>query len=263
MATTSNLVQALQQMTSNNLNQQAPNNNAPQLNMQSPVLPQQTDQSSWVQDMIDQHSNDGGRIKRTPVGFNFQSIPFDPSSFYRALDTSKSVQELATQVTQTEAANHQAAILAAQQAADAAKAGAALGGVSPNYTGGNGGITSVGGGNFNPNGVVYKYHLGKVAPDVAKAAQYFGGKYGIKTIYGVGPGSVPGSDHPHGLADDFMVYGNKKKGDALASDAIKNYKAWNIKYVIWYDYIWHPGRGWSKYSGPSNHEDHVHVSFNS
>lgn len=246
----------LTQQLQNNNNQQQVQTGAPQINTQSPSIPQQTPQSSWVQDLINQHSNDGGRIKRTPVGFNFQSIPFDPSSFYRALDTSKTISQLATQVTETEAQNHANAILAAQQAASASAAQKALGGVNPNFTGG-------AGGNFNPKGTSYKYHLGNVKPDVAKAADYFGTKYGIKTIYGVGPGSVPGSDHPHGLADDFMVYGNRAKGNALASDVIKNYKAWNVKYVIWYHYIWHPGRGWSKYSGPSPHTDHVHVSFNS
>lgn len=254
MATTGNLVQLLQQLNSNNGNQQQQPTGAPQLNSQSPSLPQQTDQASWVQDLINSHANAGGRLKRTPVGFNFQSIPFDPSSFYRALDTSKTVQQLATQVTLTEAQNK--ADAERQAAIDASNAAAqrALAGVNPNFTGGTG---------TNFSGKSVKYKLGHVAPDVAKAGDYFGQKYGIGTEYGVGPGSVPGSDHPHGLAIDFMVYGNKKKGNSLAQDAIKNYKAWNIKYVIWYHYIWHPGRGWSKYSGPSPHTDHVHVSFNS
>jgi hypothetical protein len=232
---------------------------SPTLQPQRPVAdPTQTQGSSWVSDLIAQHANDGGRIKRTPVGFNFQSIPFDPSSYYRALDTSKTVSQLATNVAETEAQNRQQKALEAQQAADAAAAKNALGGVNPNFTGGgsNSGI-------YNTTGKSIKYGLKGIAPDVGKAADYFGSKYGIQTIGGRGPGSVPNSDHPKGLALDYMVYNNKAKGTALANDVIKNYKAWNVKYVIWYHYIWHPGRGWSRYSGPSPHTDHVHVSFNS
>ena len=108
------------------------------------------------------------------------------------------------------------------------------------------------------------YVLGLVKPHVRAAADHWGPKYGLKTIYGVGPGSVPGSDHPKGLALDFMINNIKNGravGDALAADIIANWGAYNVKYIIWYRRIYQNGQ-WKSYSGPSNHTDHVHVSFN-
>jgi hypothetical protein len=103
------------------------------------------------------------------------------------------------------------------------------------------------------------YALGSVKAHVKDAANYFGPKYGITVIYGIGPGSVANSDHPKGLALDFMT-SNKQKGDALAADVISNANAWSVKYVIWYRRIWQDGK-WSAYTGPRSHTDHVHVSF--
>lgn len=105
------------------------------------------------------------------------------------------------------------------------------------------------------------YQLGDVEAHVRKAADFFGERHGISTIGGYrAKGSVPGSDHPRGLALDYMTR-SKSKGDALARDLIANAKAWNVKYVIWWRQIWHPGKGWRPYSGPSPHTDHVHASF--
>lgn len=96
---------------------------------------------------------------------------------------------------------------------------------------------------------------------VRSAAEYFGQSHNISSVGGWrSKGSVPGSDHPKGLALDFMTR-SRSVGDALAADLIKNASAWNVKYVIWYRNIWHPGRGWKPYSGPSDHTDHVHASF--
>ena len=105
------------------------------------------------------------------------------------------------------------------------------------------------------------YQLGEVEAHVRNAAEHFGEKHGIGTIGGWrAKGSVPGSDHPKGLALDYMTR-SKSKGDALARDLIANAKEWNVKYVIWWRQIWQPGKGWSSYSGPSPHTDHVHASF--
>jgi hypothetical protein len=104
------------------------------------------------------------------------------------------------------------------------------------------------------------YSLTGTKSHVKNAANYFGPKHGITTIYGVGPGSVANSDHPSGLALDFMTK-NKSQGDALAADVISQAGTWNVKYVIWYRRIWQNGQ-WKSYSGPSSHTDHVHVSFN-
>jgi len=123
------------------------------------------------------------------------------------------------------------------------------GGIDPRFTYGGGGVSR-------------KYGLKHVTPNTARAADYFGSKYAIKNIGGYGPGSVPGSEHPKGRALDYMTYSNKAKGNSLANDIMRNYKKWNVKYIIWNHYIWHPGRGWHKYNGPKPHTDHVHVSFN-
>lgn len=110
------------------------------------------------------------------------------------------------------------------------------------------------------------YNLGKVAPGVQSAADALGARHGIKTAYGYrAVGSVPGSDHPKGLAVDFMINNlpnGRAVGNDLAADAVQNYLALGIKYVIWYRQIWQPSTGWKRYTGPSPHTDHVHVSWN-
>lgn len=107
------------------------------------------------------------------------------------------------------------------------------------------------------------YNLGKVKSHVEAAANTYGPKFGIKTIYGVGAGSVPGSDHPKGLALDFMINNipsGKSVGDALAAALLADP---SVKYVIWYRQInTKDGRGWRTYVGPRSHTDHVHASFN-
>lgn len=211
--------------------------------------------ASWVKDLIDKrYQPKTERLKRTPIGFEFKREPFDPSSYYRALGTFRDISRLATGVTQQEAANR----AEAEQQRAYERSQAALKGVNPNFL--------YDGGNFEFNGKSRKYGLKHVSPNTAKAADYWGSRYGILNIGGYREkGSVPGSDHPKGRALDFMINNiknGKATGTALANDLIKNYKAWNIKYVIWNRYIWSPGRGWRKYNGPSPHTDHVHASFN-
>lgn len=105
------------------------------------------------------------------------------------------------------------------------------------------------------------YDLGRVAPVTQAGADYLGNMFGIKTIGGYREqGSVRNSDHPKGLAADLMT-NSKSVGDRLAAFAVKHYKQLGIKYLIWWGQIWHPGKGWSDYDGPSDHKDHVHVSF--
>lgn len=219
-------------------------------------------QANWVQDLIAQrYQPKTERLKRTPVGFQFKRDPFDPSSYYTQLGQYRDISRSATNVVKQEAANKEEAARQRQIDENNAAMQNALKGVNPNFTYSNG---TSSGGNYG-TGVSKKYHLKGVSSNTAKAADYWGSKYGIKTIGGRGPGSVPGSDHPKGLALDFMinnVSNGHARGNDLANDLIKNYKAWNIKYIIWNRYIWHPGRGWSKYSGPSPHTDHVHASFN-
>lgn len=207
-------------------------------------------QSSWVKDLIAQrYQPKTERLKRTPQGFQFNRDPFDPSSYYRALGTFRDISKLATNVTKTEVANREQAELERRMAADRAAMQQALQGIDPRFTyAGSSG-----------KGVKLK----GVSSTTAKAASYFSAKYGINNVGGYrSKGSVPGSDHPKGRAADFMT-SSRAQGTALANDAVKNYKAWDIKYVIWYRQIWTPSQGWHKYSGPSPHTDHVHISFNS
>jgi hypothetical protein len=220
----------------------------------APVANPQSGQPSWVKDLIDKrYQPKTERLKRSPIGFDFKREPFDPSSYYKQLGTFRDISRAATNVVDQEVANSEEAARQREQEQNQQAINDALGNINPNFTGG---------GNYNYNGKSRKYGLTHVSSNTAKAADYFGSKYGISNIGGWrAHGSVPGSDHPKGLAIDLMT-NDRRKGTALANDAIKNYKAWNIKYVIYYHYIWSPSRGWHKYNGPSPHTDHVHISFN-
>jgi hypothetical protein len=225
----------------------------------APVAGNQQQTPSWIQDAIDKRGQPKTeRLKRNPIGFQFQQNPFDPSSYYKQLGSFRDISRGATAVSGQEAQNSMQAEIDRQNAANQQEVLNRLSGVNPQLTYSDGSVTP-------NNSGSKKYGLKGISPIASKAANYFGSRYGIKTIGGLGPGSVPGSDHPHGRALDYMINNIKNghaTGDALANDVIKNYKAWNVKYVIWNRYIWFPGSGWHKYSGPSPHTDHVHVSFN-
>ena len=104
--------------------------------------------------------------------------------------------------------------------------------------------------------------FGGVRPHVAQAGHYLGRKYGIRSIGGVGA-RANASDHPKGLALDFMTSG--ENGTALANDVLGNMAHFAGKYVIWRQRI-NSGTGWrgmeNRGSPTANHMDHVHVSFN-
>lgn len=123
--------------------------------------------------------------------------------------------------------------------------------------------TDVFGGNDSAKG---HYSLPGVKPYVLSAANELGGRFGIKSIGGVGD-RAHASDHPGGKALDFMVRG--KNGNDLAAFAEANWKRLNIKYIIWNQHIWNPsraGEGWrlmeDRGGDTNNHVDHVHISFN-
>jgi cell wall-associated NlpC family hydrolase len=97
---------------------------------QAPVAdapPQQT--SSWVQDLISKrYDPQTERLKRNPMGFDFQREPYDPSSYYKQLGQYRDISRTQTTIAQQVAANHQAkaqqaALEAAQAAANAATSG--------------------------------------------------------------------------------------------------------------------------------------------
>jgi hypothetical protein len=72
------------------------------------------------------------------------------------------------------------------------------------------------------------------------------------------------SDHPLGLALDFMIGTDTALGDEIADYVLENFSEFGVKYVIWQQRINH-GSGWSwmedRGSPTANHMDHVHVSF--
>lgn len=107
--------------------------------------------------------------------------------------------------------------------------------------------------------------LGAVKPHVRDAAEEVGGKFSVTTVYGVGQRDRK-SDHPLGLALDFMTYRDKRKGDGIADYMIDNASRMKVKYLIWQQRIWYPRRGWVRMSDrgsiTANHYDHVHASFN-
>jgi len=89
--------------------------------------------------------------------------------------------------------------------------------------------------------------FGGVKPHVAEAGYHLMAVFGIPESDVGGVASRPGnptSDHPRGLALDFMV--DNSTGDALAAYAEENTEALGIKYILW---------------EVSAHYDHVHISF--
>lgn len=135
--------------------------------------------------------------------------------------------------------------------------------VTSTTTGGDvGGVGNANGGNAGASG---NYSLPGVKSYVLSAANEIGGRFGIKTIGGVGNRPDATSDHPGGKALDFMT----RTGNDLAAFAEANWKRLNIKYIIWNQHIWNPSRakeGWrlmeDRGGDTANHKDHVHISFN-
>lgn len=104
--------------------------------------------------------------------------------------------------------------------------------------------------------------LGQVKPYVRSAAQFLACLFGEPRLIGVASRANSYSDHPFGLAVDFMV--NRATGDGLAACALRNREALGIEYVIWRQRI-NYGDGWEPMEDrggiTANHYDHVHVSF--
>ncbi len=95
------------------------------------------------------------------------------------------------------------------------------------------------------------------------------GRFGRMTTHGFAARNIAGtrkrSDHALGKAVDFMVYGNRAKGNAIADYIVSNAGRLRADNVIWHDRIWSAGRGWRGYRHPSGsnnptlqHRDHVH-----
>jgi hypothetical protein len=115
----------------------------------------------------------------------------------------------------------------------------------------------------DPGGKKYD-KLGPVKDHVRAAANSIGHQFGVKTIGGWrDTGSVANSDHPKGLALDFMIDdipNGASVGQRIVEYAILHGNTLGVTYVIWNRRIWRDGN-WKAYRGPSPHTDHVHVSF--
>ncbi|TWJ24350.1 hypothetical protein JD76_04500 [Micromonospora endolithica] len=78
-------------------------------------------------------------------------------------------------------------------------------------------------------------------------------------------------EHPKGRACDWSLQNSgfapwhnndtRRYGNDLTAFLVRNADRLGVYYVIWNRQIWFPATGWSSYSGPSNHTDHVHVSL--
>jgi len=98
---------------------------------------------------------------------------------------------------------------------------------------------------------------------VAQVGNHVKGKFGIDDIGGAA-GRSGDSDHPSGLALDFMT--DTKTGNAVADYVLANQDKFAVTYVIWRQ-RYNDGSGWSAMEDrggvTANHFDHVHVSFKS
>lgn len=86
-------------------------------------------------------------------------------------------------------------------------------------------------------------------------------RFGVTNIGGYRAGDP--LDHGKGKAVDVMT-SNRSLGDAIADFVIANAGTLHVKYVIWRQRIWEPGKGWKAMSDrgsvTANHYDHVHIS---
>jgi hypothetical protein len=103
--------------------------------------------------------------------------------------------------------------------------------------------------------------FGRVKNWVATSGKELRCRFDVDTVYGLAA-RAGSSDHPSGLALDFMV--NRATGDKLAAYALKNKDRLGIKYVIYRQRI-NYGTGWrpmeDRGGATANHQDHVHISF--
>lgn len=101
-----------------------------------------------------------------------------------------------------------------------------------------------------------------VKPHVARAGHLIQDRFDVTTVHGRAARASGTSDHPGGLALDFMC--SRATGDQIAAFVLAHQDVLKVKYVIWRQRINH-GNGWSPMEDrggiTANHYDHVHVSF--
>lgn len=114
------------------------------------------------------------------------------------------------------------------------------------------------------------YALGAVKPWVADVANTVGPVLGVTNIAGWRASAADMSGHPAGLALDLQVGSDVNLGNKVAAYFIQNASALQVKYLIWQQRSWYPGKGWKAMATVAgeapgydpNHKRHVHVSFN-
>jgi cytoskeletal protein RodZ len=103
--------------------------------------------------------------------------------------------------------------------------------------------------------------LAGAQPNAAQVGNHILTKFKVGSVGGRA-GRAGTSDHPTGLALDFMV--DTTTGNALAAYVLAHQGEFGVTYVIWRQRI-NTGSGWDpmedRGSPTANHFDHVHVSF--
>jgi hypothetical protein len=66
------------------------------------------------------------------------------------------------------------------------------------------------------------------------------------------------SVHGTGRAVDLFPP-DRATGDEVAAACLLNQERWGIQLVIWFGRDWICAQGWTDYTGPNPHEDHLHI----
>jgi hypothetical protein len=90
-------------------------------------------------------------------------------------------------------------------------------------------------------------------------------KFGVTEVAGKA-GRPNASEHPRGLALDFMTNTGNVDGNAIRDYLLTHASDFGVKYVIWQQTYYEPGKApkdmEDRGGDTANHRDHVHVSFN-
>ena len=111
-----------------------------------------------------------------------------------------------------------------------------------------------------------------LTPQTLKVMQVMAGTFPeVKSIGGYRTSAIDKQGHPAGKGLDVMIPNwntpeGKALGDKGASFIIANYKALDVKYIIWRQHQWTPTRGWvamaDRGDSTANHMDHIHMTMN-
>ena len=88
----------------------------------------------------------------------------------------------------------------------------------------------------------------------------FGGSYGGYACRQNTADSSQLSVHGTGRAVDWFPP-SKTAGDRGAAWLVQNHAKFGVQIVIWWHEDWQCGDGWTGYTGPNPHTDHVHVEL--